>query len=319
MAGGTDTGRRGARGNRDEVAAVRAFNRFYTKEIGLLGRGFMGTSYTLTEARIIWEIGRTRGAAEVADIRRNLELDPGYLSRILAGFARRGLVVRERSPEDGRRQVVRLSGSGRAAFRSFDRRSSAELGELLDRHSEVERQSLVEAMGEVRAILGDPERERRLDLRGPEPGDHGWVLERHAAVYSQERGWGASFEAHCGQVIVDFLSRDDRERERCWIGELDGVRCGSIYCTRRTDDVAQVRLLLVDPWARGCGAGAALADACVEFASEAGYRQIMLSTNSSLTSARRIYEALGFEFRAEQPEDIFEGDDSVGQEFWLSL
>ena len=319
MAGGTDTAKAGARGNRDEVTAVRAFNRFYTKEIGLLGRGFMGTPYTLTEARIIWEIGRTRGAAEVADIRRTLELDPGYLSRILAGFARRGLVVRERSREDGRRQVVRLSGSGRAAFRSFDRRSSAELGELLDRHTEVERQSLVEAMGEIRAILGDPERERRHELRGPEPGDHGWVLERHAAVYSQERRWGEAFEAYCGQVIVDFLSRDDRERERCWIAELDGVRCGSIYCTRRTEDVAQVRLLLVDPWARGCGAGAALADACVEFAREAGYRQIMLFTNSSLTSARRIYEALGFEFRAEQPEDIFEGGDSVGQEFWLSL
>ncbi|HZA59348.1 MAG TPA: bifunctional helix-turn-helix transcriptional regulator/GNAT family N-acetyltransferase [Solirubrobacterales bacterium] len=319
MAGRTDTAKRRARGNRDEVSAVRAFNRFYTKKIGLLGRGFMGTPYTLTEARIIWEIGRTRGAAEVADIRSNLDLDPGYLSRILAGFARGGLVIRERSREDGRRQVVRLSGSGRAAFRSFDRRSSAELGALLDRHTEVERQSLVEAMGEIRAILEDPERERRLELRGPEPGDHGWVLERHAAVYSQERGWGEAFEAYCGQVIVDFIARDDREHERCWIAELDGVRCGSIYCTRRTEDVAQVRLLLVDPWARGCGAGAALADACVDFAREAGYRQIMLFTNSLLTSARRIYEGLGFEFRAEQPEDIFDGDDSVGQEFWLSL
>jgi DNA-binding MarR family transcriptional regulator/N-acetylglutamate synthase-like GNAT family acetyltransferase len=301
------------------VEAVRAFNRFYTKEIGLLGRGFMGTRYTLTEARIIWEIGSAKGPAEVSDIRRDLDLDPGYLSRILASFERRGLVMRARSPDDRRRQVVRLTGEGRAAFRDFDRRSSAELGELLSDHTEAERRSLTEAMGEVRAILGDPARERHLTLRAPEPGDHGWILERHAVVYGQERGWGPAFEAYCGQVIVDFISRDDRDRERCWIAELDGVRCGSIYCTRRTEDVAQVRLLLVEPWARGAGAGAALASACVEFAREAGYRQIMLFTNSSLTSARRIYESLGFEFRGEQPEDIFEGDDSVGQEFWLDL
>ncbi|HET8976281.1 MAG TPA: bifunctional helix-turn-helix transcriptional regulator/GNAT family N-acetyltransferase [Solirubrobacterales bacterium] len=302
----------------DRVAAVRAFNRFYTKELGLLGRGFMGTPYTLTEARVIWEIAQ-RGMAEVSELRRELDLDPGYLSRILARFEKTGLVIRERSESDRRRQLVRLSGSGRAVFRTFDRRSSEELGEVLADHTTAEQRRLVEAMGDVRAILGDPARERELNLRGPEPGDHGWALERHAAVYSAERGWGAAFEAYCGQVIVDFLRRDDSERERCWIAELDGVRCGSIYCTRRTEDVAQVRLLLVEPWARGAGAGAALVEACVDFARGAGYSQIMLFTNSSLTSARRIYEAVGFQFRSEQPEDIFDGDDSVGQEFWLDL
>lgn len=320
MASTTDK-RRKQRSRSDEparVAAVRAFNRFYTKELGLLGR-FMGTPYTLTEARIIWEIGRHDGLTEVAGIRRELDLDPGYLSRILAGFEQRGLVMRERSTQDRRRQVVRLTGSGRAAFRTFDRRSSKELSELLAEHTGTEQRRLVEAMGAVRGILGDPARERELVLRGPEPGDHGWVLERHAAVYSQERGWGPAFEAYCGQVIVDFVRRQDPERERCWIAELDGVRCGGIYCTRRTEDVAQVRLLLVEPWARGAGAGAALANACVDFARDAGYRQIMLFTNSGLTSARRIYESIGFRFRSEQPEDIFEGDDSVGQDFWLDL
>lgn len=301
----------------DRVAAVRAFNRFYTKELGLLGRGFMGTPYTLTEARVIWEVAQ-RGTAEVGELRRELDLDPGYLSRILARFEKTGLVIRERSESDRRRQLVRLTGSGRAVFRSFDRRSSEELRGVLAEHTAAEQRRLVEAMGDVRAILGDPARERELNLRGPEPGDHGWALERHAAVYSAERGWGAAFEAYCGQVIVDFLRRDDSERERCWIAELDGVRCGSIYCTRRTEDVAQVRLLLVEPWARGAGAGAALVDACVAFARGAGYSQIMLFTNSSLTSARRIYEAVGFRFRSEQPEDIFDGD-SVGQEFWLDL
>jgi DNA-binding MarR family transcriptional regulator/GNAT superfamily N-acetyltransferase len=300
------------------VDAVRAFNRFYTKELGLLGRGFMGTPYTLTEARVIWELAQ-RGTAEVAELRSELGLDPGYLSRILARFEKSGLVLRERSETDRRRQLARLTGSGRAVFRTFDRRSSEELGALLADHSEADQQRLVEAFGDARAILGDPARSREVTLRGPESGDHGWVLERHAAVYTAERGWGTKFEAYCGQVIADFLERDDPERERCWIAELDGVRCGSIYCTKRTARVAQVRLLLVEPWARGAGAGAALVEACVGFAREAGYEQIMLFTNSRLTSARRIYESVGFEFRGEQPEDIFEGDDSVGQEFWLDL
>lgn len=314
---GTRTKKR-RRGNEDRVAAVRAFNRFYTKELGLIGRGFMGTEYSLTEARIIWEVGHRGGPVEVIEVRRALDLDPGYLSRKLAAFERRGLVIRERSEEDRRRQLVRLTGSGRALFRGFDRRAAEHMGQELAGRPDVEQRRLVEAMGDVRAILRDPTAPRELALRGPEPGDHGWILERHAALYGAERGWGPKFEAYCGQVIVDFIQRHDSERERCWIATLDGVRCGSIYCTRRTDDVAQVRLLLVEPWARGAGAGAALAGACVDFARKAGYRQIMLFTNSSLTSARRIYESLGFEFRAEQPEDIFD-DDSVGQEFWLDL
>ena len=317
MAQAADTKKRGP--DKAEVDAVRAFNRFYTKEIGLLGRGFMGTPFTLTQARILWEIGHSEGLAEVAEVRRSLDLDPGYVSRILAGFERKGLIMREASESDRRRQLVRLTGSGRAAVRTFDRRASEELTELLDEHTEDEQHSLVEAMGVVRATLGDPARARELTLRGPEPGDHGWILARHAAVYGAERGWGPKFEAYCGQVIVDFIARDDTGRERCFIAELDGVRCGSIYCTWRTDEVAQVRLLLVEPWARGCGAGAALAQAGVDFAREAGFSPIMLFTNSGLTSARRIYESIGFEFRAEQPDDIFEGDDSVGQEFWLDL
>ena len=301
-----------------DIAAVRAFNRFYTKELGLLGRGFMGTEYSLTEARIIWEIGHRGGPMEVIEVRRALELDPGYLSRKLAAFERKGLVIRERSAEDRRRQLVRLTGAGRALYRGFDRGAAKQMGEELSGHPDVEQRRLVEAMGDVRAILRDPEAPRKLALRAPEPGDHGWILERHAAVYGAEQGWGPKFEAYCGQVIVDYIQRDDPDSERCWIATLDGVRCGSIYCTKRTGAVAQVRLLLVEPWARGAGAGAALAQACVDFAREAGYEQIMLFTNSNLSSARRIYESIGFEFKGEEPEDIFD-DDSVGQEFWLDL
>jgi DNA-binding MarR family transcriptional regulator/predicted GNAT family acetyltransferase len=315
----TRTTKRGEGGTPQRVASVRAFNRFYTKELGLLGRGFLGTEYTLTEARIVWEIGHSDGPAEVTEIRHELELDPGYLSRILARFERKGLVIRERSHADRRRQLVRLTGSGRATLRGFETRANREFSELLDEHPEPEQRRLVEALGDVRAILGDPAAPHEVSLREPRPGDHGWILERHAAVYSAEQEWGEAFEAYCGQVIVDFVRDHDPERERCWIAELDGVRCGSIYCTKRTERIAQVRLLLVEPWARGHGIGAALARACIEFAREAGYEQIMLFTNSNLASARRIYEAIGFGFRGEEPEDIFEGDDSVGQEFWLDL
>ena len=318
MAARTKTRRRSAAERDERVDAVRAFNRFYTKELGLLGRGFLGTDFTLTEARILWEIGHSDGPAEVLGIRGELDLDPGYLSRILARFERDGLVIRDRSKADRRRQLVRLTGSGRAAVRKFDSRASREFRDLLEQHPEAEQRRLVEALGDARAILRDPAAPREVTLRGPEPGDHGWILERHAAVYGAEQGWGPKFESYCGQVIVDFISRGDSERERCWIAELDGVRCGSIYCTKRTEKVAQVRLLLVEPWARGSGAGAKLAKACVDFARRAGYSQIMLFTNSNLSSARRIYESLGFEFRGEQPEDIFD-DDSVGQEFWLDL
>lgn len=310
------TRQRGGSRDGERVAAVRAFNRFYTKRLGLLGRGFMGTPYTLTEARIIWEIAQRR-EAEVAEIRRELELDPGYLSRILARFERNSLVTRERSRADRRRQVVRLTRSGRAVFHSFDRRSSSELGELLADQSESEQRRLVEAMGDVRGILGDPARTQELRLREPEPGDHGWVLERHAAIYSAERGWGEPFEALCGQVVVDFVAGHDAERERCWIAGLDGVRCGSIYCTRRSESVAQIRLLLVEPWARGSGAGSALVKACVGFARGAGYERMMLWTNSELVSARRIYESHGFELASEAPSDVFSS--GLGQDFWLAL
>jgi DNA-binding MarR family transcriptional regulator/predicted N-acetyltransferase YhbS len=315
----TRTTKRGEGDTQERVASVRAFTRFYTKELGQLGRGFLGTEYTLTEARIIWEIGHSDGPAEVTEIRHELELDPGYLSRILARFERKGLVIRERSDADRRRQLVRLTGSGRATLRGFETRANREFSELLDEHPEPEQRRLVEALGDVRAILGDPAAPHEVRLREPRPGDHGWILERHAAVYSAEQGWGEAFEAYCGQVIVDFIRDHDPDRERCWIAELDGVRCGSIYCTKRTGRIAQVRLLLVEPWARGHGIGATLARACTEFAREAGYEQIMLFTNSNLASARRIYEAIGFRLRGEEPEDIFEGDDSVGQEFWLDL
>jgi GNAT superfamily N-acetyltransferase len=212
---------------------------------------------------------------------------------------------------------VLLTGSGRATFRALDSRSSREFRELLDEHTEAEQQRLVEALGDVRTILRDPAASRQVTLREPESGDHGWVLERHAVIYSAEHGWGARFEALCAKVVADFLASRDLKRERCWIAELDDVRCGSIYCTMRSATVAQIRLLLIEPWARGAGAGSALVEAGIDFARRTGYKQIMLWTNSRLTSARRIYESLGFELRSEEPSEVFSS--GVGQEFWLAL
>ncbi len=303
----------------DRVSAVRAFNRFYTKRIGLLGDGYLRTRFSLAEARIIYELAQA-ASHEVVELRRRLELDPGYLSRILARFERRGLVSRSRLAADRRRQVVRLTGRGRAAFRTLDRRSSEELREALAGRSERDQGRLLAAMAAIEAILGEGEREdgAELVIRAPEPGDHGWVIERHGALYAEEHGWGPAFEGLVAAVVAGFASEHDPDREGAWIAELDGERVGSVYCTRRSEEVAQLRLLLVEPWARGRGIGSRLVDDCIEFARAAGYERMMLWTNSSLTSARRIYEAAGFRLTSEEPHGAFDPG-TVGQYFWLEL
>ena len=300
----------------ERVAAVRDFNRFYTKQIGLLGDGLLRTPHSLTEARVIWELAQ-RGETEVAELRRSLELDAGYVSRILARFEREGLVARKRSEVDRRRQVVRLTRSGQTAFRTLDRRSAEKLGGVLGEHSDAEQRRLLAAMGAIRAILGGGI-EGRVELRAPGPGDHGWVLERHGELYARERGWGPRFETLVAEVVAGFLAGHDPERERCWIAELDGKRAGSIYCTQRSKRVAQIRLLLVEPWARGHGISGRLVDECLEFARDSGYERIMLWTNSRLESARAIYESAGFEQSSEAASEVFDAG-SVGQELWLDL
>lgn len=314
----TSTVQRKARTREQRIAAVRAFNRFYTKRIGLLGEGFLGTPYTLTEGRVIFELAQRR-ETEVVELRRLLGLDPGYLSRILARFERDGLVKRRRSEADRRRQLVALTAKGRRAWRTLDRRSSAELGELLAGQSEDGQRRLVGAMRTIGGIL-DPGRSDagRIELRPPGAGDHGWVLERHGELYAREQGWGERFEALVAGVVSEFLGGHDPERERCWIATLDGERAGCVYCTRRSPRVAQLRLLLVEPWARGHGIGGRLVSECIEFARGAGYRRMMLWTNGRLASARSIYDAIGFEQVSEAPSEVFDSN-SVGQELWLEL
>src|SRR3954451_24795085 len=233
----------------DRVAAVRAFNRFYPLKGGLLSPGYLHSSFSITEARVIHEIA-THPGSEVAHLRRELGLDAGYLSRILNRFAEEGLVKRERSSADRRRQLVELTGKGRRTFASLDRRSGAEIGGVLRAYSDEQQRRLVEAMGSIRRILGDGPGVRRVEIREIRPADHGWVLERHANLYDDHLGWPPEFEALVAQIVADFLAEHDPDRERGWVGELDGERAGSFYCVRNSDDVAQLRLRFVEDWAR---------------------------------------------------------------------
>jgi DNA-binding MarR family transcriptional regulator/GNAT superfamily N-acetyltransferase len=298
------------------IAAVRAFNRFYTKQLGFLQQGYLDSPFTLTEARIIYELAT--GSGEVADLRRELDLDAGYVSRVLDRFQREGLVIRQRSAADRRRQVVHLTAAGKAAFRKLDRRTNRDFEALLAARDDEEQRRLTEAMGSIRTILGEPADHRRVEIREAGPGDHGWVLERHAHLYDDELGWPPEFEALVAGIVAEYLDHPDPIAERAWVAELDGERAGAVYCVRKAEGVAQLRLLFVEHWARGHRIGRKLVDRCIRFARRRGYERMVLWTNSSLESARRIYDAAGFEQTNEEPHPVFP-EGTVGQELWLDL
>jgi DNA-binding MarR family transcriptional regulator/GNAT superfamily N-acetyltransferase len=287
------------------VADVRAFNRFYTGVIGVLDRGYLDSPYSLTEVRVLFELAHTP-SAEVVDLRRSLGLDAGYLSRMLARFEKAGLVERATSPEDARRQIVRMTPEGHEKFAVLDERSNAEISALLDPVAEPERERLTRAMATIRRVL--EKHDRSVELRGLQPGDLGWVVHRHGARYAAEYGFGASFERLVAQVVADF----GKPREAGWIAEVDGEPVGSIFCTSKDSATAQLRLLLVEPEARGLGAGTKLVDQVVKFAREQGYERIELWTVDELASARRIYQRAGFELVESTPQEKF-GRHVVGQ------
>jgi DNA-binding MarR family transcriptional regulator/GNAT superfamily N-acetyltransferase len=297
----------------DVVPAVRAFNRFYTNRIGVLHSGLLDTAYSLTEARILFELAQS-GAVEVTQLRRGLDIDPGYLSRILRRFEAVGLVVRQRSATDARRQVIRLTAQGAAAFNDLDTRSAAQIRDLLSGVGEADRRRLVGAMRTIQEILAESGRPASFLLRPLAPGDLGWVVQRHGALYAEEYGWDASFEALVARIVADYAQHHDPRRENAWIAEVDGQPVGCVFCVRRDDETAQLRLLLVEPGARGGGIGRRLVDECVRFATRAGYRTIVLWTNDVLVDARRIYERAGFELVSEEKHHSF-GHDLVGQ-YW---
>jgi DNA-binding MarR family transcriptional regulator/GNAT superfamily N-acetyltransferase len=301
-----------------DVAAIRAFNRFYTARVGALRDGLLATAHPLPEARVLYELGQVADV-DFAGLRRTLDLDAGYLSRLLARLEDQGLVRRERAPEDGRRQRVALTEDGRAAYETLDRRSAAEIATLLDGLADDHRRRLLDALQTVRDVLEGAPAPAAFVLRDPQPGEYGWVVQRHGALYAQEYGFDASFEALVARVIADHAGDHDPGRERAWIAEASGRPVGSVFCMRRDDRTAQLRCLLVEPSARGMGVGRALVDACVAFAREAGYEEIMLWTNDVLVDARRLYERAGFALEKRTPHRSFGRDDLVGEDWSLAL
>ena len=295
------------------VATVREFSRFYTRRLGTLDEGLLETPWSLTEARVIFELGQA-SSTDMAALRATLALDSGYLSRLLAKFDAAGLIARTASATDGRRQALSLTAAGKRLYRTLNQRSDRQVGTLLAPLPEPVRESLAGAMHTVMRALDDQPRPPAVVLRGLRPGDLGWVVQRHGEVYAREYGWTQSFEALVARIVADYVDQHQPGREDAWIAEVDGQRAGCIFCVRKDDETAQLRILLVEAWARGHGLGARLVDECIRFARDHGYRKLVLWTNDILVAARRIYLAAGFELVREEAHHSF-GKDLVGQ-FW---
>ena len=302
---------------KERIQSVRRFTRFYTRQLGILREGLLGSDYSLTEARVLYELAH-RPNCTARQIGDDLGLDPGYLSRILGRFARAHLIRRERSRADGREIILHLTKAGRSAFAPLNRASNAQVAEMLGRIPETEQKKLARAMEEVEGVFLKRPSAWNLTLRQHRPGDIGWVIHRHGALYAQEYGWDDSFEALVAEIGANFLKNFDARRERCWIAELDGEPVGSVFLVKQTDEVAKLRLLLVEPQARGLGLGRRLVQECIQFARAAGYRKIILWTQNILTTARNIYRRAGFKLTKEEPQRAF-GADLVSETWELEL
>lgn len=298
------------------IESVRRFNRFYTRQIGLLQDGMVGTDLSLTEARILYEIGRTREATATI-VAAALNLDHGYLSRTLRGFAKAGLITKTTAANDRRQTLLELTAKGRALFRTLDRGSQRLVGDLLSKLGEGDQQRVVAAMRTIETALGGGPPATVL-IRPHRAGDMGWVLTSHALVYGREYGWGGAFEALAGEIVTQFLKEFDPAHEICLIAEMDGAPVGSVFLVNAGDGVAKIRLFLIEAHARGYGVGARLIEECIRFAREKGYRRITLWTQSILVAARKIYERAGFRLVKQEPHRTF-GVDLVGETWELTL
>jgi DNA-binding MarR family transcriptional regulator/N-acetylglutamate synthase-like GNAT family acetyltransferase len=306
------------RGLETRIDAIRRFNRFFTRRIGVLREGLLHTPYSLTEARILFEIAN-RDDLTASDLSRELGLNPGYLSRILAGLEGRDLIDKTPSESDARRRLLALTQEGRDAFSLLDSRSREEVAEMLGELSDEEQRRLLEAMRTIECILDRGFKySEPFFLRTHEPGDMGWVVHRHGVLYAREYGWDERFEALVARIVADFINNLDPSRERCWIAEMGGERVGCVFIVKAGDEVAKLRLLLVEPEVRGLGLGTRLVEECVRFARRRGYKTLTLWTNSVLDAARHIYEEQGFELVDEEEHHSF-GKDLVGQNWELSL
>ena len=300
----------------DRVAEVRAFNRFYTRLIGVLGDSHLESPFSLAQVRVLYELAN-QPAPTATTLCSELALDPGYLSRMLGELERRNLVTKRRSASDARRQELALTGAGKKVIRDLDRKATTAIEDMLGRVPADRQPEVTQAMRQIRAAF-EPVTSEPYLLRAHRPGDMGWVVHRHGVLYSEEYGWDERFEGLVAKITADFVARFDPARERCWIAERGGAIVGSIFLVSRTKTVAQLRLLYVEPSTRGLGIGRRLVEECTRFARQAGYRKIMLWTNDVLVSARKIYEAEGYALVAEEPHEEF-GTGLVGQTWELAL
>jgi DNA-binding MarR family transcriptional regulator/GNAT superfamily N-acetyltransferase len=297
------------------IDAVRRFNRFYTRKIGVLRKGYLDSPFSLPEARVLYEL-YSRKDATASEIAAALDLDQGYLSRLLQQFEKRGLVARKASKEDARRSHLSLTALGRKTFAPLDVRSQNDAIDLLTRLPEAEQKRLVSAMTTIEDLSGDPEAmPRNYTLREPRNGDFGWIVVRHAELYWQEYKWGWPFEGICAQIVADFVNKFDPKKERCWIAEMDGENVGTVMLVKdELPGVARLRLLLVDPKARGLKLGARLVEECVKFSRKAGYRSMTLWTHENLTAARAVYAKAGFTLTSSEKKKSF--GQNVVAEYW---
>ena len=300
------------------VAAVRRFNRFYTRQIGLLQESYLKSQFSLSQVRVLYELAH-RERPTATELGRELGLDPGYLSRILRLFERRGLLKRTPSKADGRQSHLFLTARGQAAFAPLNTRSREEIGSMLRALRARDQIRLVDSMHAIEGVLGaQPEKKVPYLLRPHRPGDMGWVVSRHGALYAQEYGWDETFEALVAGIVKKFIEHYDPRKERCWIAEKDGEPVGSVFVVKQSATVAKLRLMLVEPKARGLGIGARLVDECVRFAGQTGYGKITLWTNSVLRAALRIYKEAGFRLIRQERHRSF-GHDLVGETWDLKL
>jgi DNA-binding MarR family transcriptional regulator/ribosomal protein S18 acetylase RimI-like enzyme len=304
---------------RQRVGAVRRFNRFYTRQIGVLRKNYLDSPYSLGEMRVLYELAQADklgGATTASDICRTLDLDAGYLSRVLRSFEKRGLISRKTSRADARQSDIALTARGAKVFAPFEKRSQELVGGMLGKLGPDKQARLVAAMATIETLLGGQPIAAKPSyiLRPPRHGDFGWIVSRHAEIYAQEYNWSDPFEGLCAQIVADYVNNYDVKLERCWIAEMNGENVGCVMLVKDAPGVARLRLLLVDPRARGLGLGQRLVDECVKFARVAGYRRITLWTHSVLTAARHCYKKAGFKLTSSEKKHSW-GEDVVA-EYW---
>jgi DNA-binding MarR family transcriptional regulator/N-acetylglutamate synthase-like GNAT family acetyltransferase len=302
----------------DQISAVRAFNRFYTSKLGFLDNRLLKSPFSLSEARVLYELANRQNPS-AKGIGIELGLDPGYLSRIIQKLDKDGLITRKPVPADRRQHQLNLTAKGRQTYSKLDRSSHVAVADMLATLSDSDCTRLIGAMGAIEKLLASPAVSPTLaTLRVPRPGDMGWVVQSHGALYAGEYGFDSSFEALVAEIVAKFLNSFDASRERCWIADIDGAQAGSVFLVRQSDEVAKLRLLLVDPTGRGQGLGQRMVGECISFARACGYRKMTLWTQSVLLAARKIYQQTGFVLTATEPHRSF-GQNLIGETWELKL